>query len=485
MKLQRQVCGALLIMSLSLTGCAFNQAPTYDEIKAESVAAPVSLAKDQKPKSSQGSAPMDLSGSLNLKQAVRLALERNPDQEAALARIMRAEALVDQAMAPFYPALSAYGGYTRGDAPSAFLFKTIDQRVFESNTNFNSPGTFQNYELGFNVRWNLFKGGRDLLQRRVAETGLGLSRLDRLSVANALVASVAKTFFNSLASAEFVEAARQSVETVASELKVMKVRQKAGGALKSDVLSLRVRLAQAKENLVTAQKNHRLALAALASLLDADLDVGFEPVFKGELTRQLPSKYGNGLKLAFSNRPELMMARKRVISARLGVDMVRAERLPTLDASATYYMAAPTLDFQTDRANWTAGLLANWDIFTGFSTKYGEKAALATLKEMLAADRKATRSVQLDVKTAYLNLEEAGARLVVSRASVAQARESLKLVIRQYQGGSASVTRYLDAELDLTRSRIRAIASRYDHEKAKVDIARSLGLWAALADGAE
>ncbi len=97
---------------------------------------------------------------------------------------------------------------------------------------------------------------------------------------------------------------------------------------------------------------------------------------------------------------------------------------------------------------------------------------------MLAVDRKTTRQVQLEVKSAYLNLTEAQARCRVSQASVASAEQSLTLVQRQFDGGAATVTRYLEAELDLTRARQRAAAARYDRVKASADIARSLGLWA-------
>jgi outer membrane protein TolC len=69
----------------------------------------------------------------------------------------------------------------------------------------------------------------------------------------------------------------------------------------------------------------------------------------------------------------------------------------------------------------------------------------------------------------------------VTRASVAQAEESLRLVKKQYEGGSATVTRYLDAELDRSRTEIRAITARYDREKARADVGRALGLWAASA----
>ncbi len=468
----------LLILGLCLlvpvAGCTSAQVPTYQAVKTEFAPA-CPLPSGEKPPEK----PVEVSGPLTLRRAIGYALSCNPNRQAALFRIQSSEAMVDQTLAAFLPRITAYGGYSRGDAPSAYLFKLIDQRNLAPFTNFNDPGTFQNFEVGIKGGWNLYRGGRDLLARRMAETGLTISRLDSQSVANALAASVTKTFYNCLAARDMVGIARESVQTVARQLKVMRVRQQAGGALKSDVLSLEVRLAQAREGMVRARNNYRLSLAALANLMGADLDSQFQLSQDQGVDLVVPPDYRQGLEVALALRPELLKARHQVVRARMGLESVRGEYLPTLDAQGSYYLDSDTLHLETDGANWAGGIILNWDLFTGFSTRSGERRARADLAAMLARDRQTTQRVQLEVKSAYLNLQAAQARLAVSRASVARARESLKLVTRQYEGGSAGITRYLDAELALSRARVRYTAARYDTAKARSDIARALGLWAS------
>ena len=75
-------------------------------------------------------------------------------------------------------------------------------------------------------------------------------------------------------------------------------------------------------------------------------------------------------------------------------------------------------------------------------------------------------------------------KLAVSKASVEQAEESLSLVKKQYEGGSATITRYLDAELARNRARIRATVAFYDREKARAAVGRALGYWSRYAEGA-
>jgi outer membrane protein TolC len=475
---------ALILAALSLTlagGCAPQNKYNYQAIKAEHQA--LASAKPAGAQARPEAPPeVKLPAQLTLRQAIGLALTHSPDQQMALARIRQSEALVDQALAAFWPRLGLQGSYQRGDAPSAYLFTAIDQRGLGPAVNFNQPGTFQNFEAGLKAGWNLFRGGQDLLRRRMAETGLEISRLDRQSVENALTASVIKAFYNALAARDFAAIARDSEKTVGAQLRVMRVRHEAGGALKSDVLSLKVRLASAHESLVRAQNNYRLSLAALANLMGADPDAEFTPSEGGSPGLKTPATYRQGLAVALELRPELKKARRQVERARMGLDRAKAGYLPSLDAQGRLYLdAAAPGEFEADRANWVAGLVLNWDLFTGFSTGAEVRAAAARLERILAADRKTSRQVQLEVKSAYLNLSAARARGRVSDASVLSARESLTLVQRQYDGGAATVTRYLEAELDLSRARQRAAAARYDQAKAEADVARSLGLWARYA----
>jgi outer membrane protein TolC len=259
----------------------------------------------------------------------------------------------------------------------------------------------------------------------------------------------------------------------------MKVRYREGGALKSEVLSLEVRVAQAREDLIRAQNNRSRTVAALANLLGLDPDTPLAPTAGGPGYKGMPADYWSGIPYALAHRPELEKARRRISRSRMALDLARSSYLPRMDARFHYYHDTPnsTLDFESERQNWTAGIMLNWDLFTGFRTWARVQQAKGVLQEMLAADKKTAQAVRLELKTAFLRLEEAHARLAVTQASVAQARESLNLVKQQYGGGSVTVTRYLNAELAHNRARIRAAAARHDREKARAAVARALGYW--------
>jgi outer membrane protein len=465
----------IFFVCLFVFGCTPPETYRYENIQREYASRICKVAP--LPEETAGDKTCVLKKPVSLAEALEIARDNNPDILMAVARIRQAGSMIEQSNASFYPTLGFYTEYMQGDAPSAYLFKTIDQRMLQPGTDFNYPGWFENWESGIRAELNLYNGGRDFLNKQMAETGLSISEYDRKSVENVLVASVIHTYYNALAAKEYIKTAEESVKTVDSQLRIMNVRFAAGGALKSDILSLEVRLAQAQEAVVQRKNSLRISEAVLAKLLGVNPDtVTIQPDADIEPVR-LPEDYGAGLAYALGHRPELHKAREQLIRSRMAMDMSKSGYLPRVDFQTRYYMDDPNFNYDSDRDNWTAAVFFNWDLFTGFSTKADTKRAAAALDEMLAADQKTVLFVKYDVKKAYLRLEEAAERLKVAQSAVDTAEESLKLVKKQYEGGSATITRYLEAELARNWASISAIAAFYDKEKAMGEIGRAIGYW--------
>lgn len=416
---------------------------------------------------------------LNIEEAIATALANNPDLEMAAARILESRAIIAESRAAFWPSLQLYTEYLLADAPSVHAFKKLDQRQLPLvNFDFNEPGTFQNFESGMAARLNLFRGGSDVLRERMARTGLKIQELDRDAVRNDLIASVIGACFNVLASRDYVDIAEQSVKTAESQLRNVKVRFEGGSALKSELLSMEVRLAQAREERIRAGNRHELSLAALVHVLGLEGHARLELSQDAWVPPAIPPDLEGCLTAARARRPELLRVRQEAASAQLGVDTERTAYLPAVDLHVKGYMDDENMHYDVDRGNWTVGVLLTWDLFTGGSTRARVDQARARLARVRAMDRKTMQAVELDVKQAYYALEEAGARLEVSRSAVSQAEEALRLVQIEYEKGSASIVRYLDAELTRNALRVAETAAAYDFKRAQAETARALGYFA-------
>ncbi|MFP4193650.1 MAG: TolC family protein [Desulfobacterales bacterium] len=421
----------------------------------------------------------DIEGDLSLTNAINTAMQNNPDLERAAWRIEQSRAMLSIAKSEFWPKASVYTEYMQGDAPSAYLFKKIDQRRLSQPVDFNDPGWFENFESGIEARMNLFNGGRDYLEKKMAEKDLAASSLEREKIENELTARVIMTFHDAMAAREFIKIARQSVKSVSEQLRLAKLRHESGSVLKAEVMSLNVRLAEARERVIKSRNRYKLTLAGLAKLMGLDpsylTDRKNRLIPDGSNISRIPDTYEEGLISALNNRPELEKVRQQLIKSRMGLDAAKTTYLPGLDLTGRYYFDDPGLDYDSERGNWTAALMLRWDLFTGFSRPARVSRADARVREMMAADRQAVQDIRLDVKNAYLELEEAMARCRVAQTSVESARESYRLVKQQYEKGAAGITRYLEAELDRNRAMVKAASARYDKVKAKADVKRTIG----------
>jgi outer membrane protein TolC len=360
----------------------------------------------------------------------------------------------------------------RGDAPSAYLFKTIDARNLPPATNFNDPGTFGNFEAGATLRWNLWNGQRDQLGVWAAEEGVEAARGAEQAVANALVAGVVNAILDLRTATELRTADETRVETVRAQVAEAQRRLEAGALLKSDVLSLEVRLSEAQARRIRTEVARKLALSALKRLLALPADAPLE-LAPGEFdTGDLPDGFVAALPEAYRRRGEVQAARRAVVAAKIGVERARRGQLPRLDLQARMWGDDEELSF--DR-NWTVALALTWDAYDAGRRKAAVSAARAALEQVEEADRAALLQVAHEVETAYLRLEEAGAQHDVATRADAASAETLQLVETQFREGSATITRYLEAENARTQAQTAVIRTRLGLERARVNAARALG----------
>lgn len=473
---------AVPLLIICISGCGFKTRYSYESIREEY---PVrASATGQLQQSDEiPSRISEIDGKLSLSDAIDIAMKNNPDVERAAWRIEQSRAMLSLANSAFWPRASVYTEYMQGDSPSSYFFKKIDQRELPdnpANVDFNNPGWFENFESGIEARMNLFNGGKDYLGKKMAEKDLAASRLEREKIENELTARVIRTFYDAVAAGEFISIAEQSVESISEQLRLARLRHESGSALKAEVMSLKVRLARARDRVIKSRNRYKLTLAGLASLMGLDPSqlTDRQDILAPQENRvsEIPPDYEEGVVRALNNRPELARARQQVVKSRIGLDAAKTSYLPSLDLTGRYYFDDSNFDYDTDRENWTAALMLRWDLFTGFSRSARVSRADARLREMMAADRQAVQDVKLDVKNAYLKLDEARSRLMVAESSVEAARESYRLVKRQYENGAAGITRYLEAELDRNRALVRATSARYDKRSAMAEVSRATGI---------
>lgn len=425
----------------------------------------------------------DARAPLTLTQVVQLALAKNPDREAASARVAAASAALARAETAYWPTVGVQGSWIRSDAPSSYLFKHIDGHGLPAGADFNDPGWFGATELAVAARWNLWNGGRDELAARAASSEHDARVGELRAVDEQLAAHAVLAVVDARVARELASAAASSIATVEAQLDETRARVERGAALRSDVLSLEVRLAEARESLLRSELGEKLALAALRRLLSFEPDEPLELAQDVSAPTREPGTIGEALAQAYERRPELESARRAADAARLRARGASRAWLPRLDLEARGWADDLDSGADFDDPNYQLGLTLGFDVFDGGARSAARREADAWARALEHADASTKRAIEFDVQQAWLALEEARARLAVTRAALAASEETLELVGKQFQAGSVVVTRFLEAESARTQAKSSRVRAELDVERARLELARARGALIAELHG--
>jgi len=402
-----------------------------------------------------------------LERALDYALTHNPDARIARQRIAVAQAGLEQANSTFWPRLQVQSGYNRTDNPMMAFGSILNQRSYSSSLNFNDvPGVDDLNARGL-VTVPLYAGGRNVAGQRAAKANTEAAKQDNAAVRNALGFEVSRAFHTVLKTRQFIEAAEAAVNSFMTNLVVAKKRLEGGTLLKSDVLDIEVRLAQAHEDFVSARNANTLAERALRNLLgieDGDFIVAD--------TAPAVSAPNSG---DFSQRPELAAARERESAAQAQVRGTKGGYQPRVSAfgSLDYDYGSVT---GGNGQSYTAGVMAQWDLWDGFSTRSKIHEAKANLESAHEEQRKLRLALDLEVEQARLHLQAADERLAVSSKAVEQAEESAGLTRNRFEQGLALSTQLIDSESALVAARVRRAEAEADRRIAIAALRKALAL---------
>lgn len=419
---------------------------------------------------------------LSLAEAIELAFAQNPDLASARARIGQAEARVAEVAAGFYPKLTARIGYDYTNNPAlAFSYIVAQRRLNLSpgdlNNQINNPGWVENFRPEVIGTINLYRGGQDDYLKKAAELGVEAAQLEHAALHNRLAAAVTAAYYAALSAPRQVEVARRSVTTVEKEMELTRARVSEGTALRGDVLSLEVRAAAAREAELKARNAIDLSRSALKALLGETRDELPEPQESALKVPVLKQTLRQTLEQAFSQRPEMQAAERQVQIRQHELDAAQGAVLPRVNAYAAYGSNSRTLDPSTYEGNTSIGVNAEMDLFAGGAIQARIAAAERRVVEAEAIRQKTRLEIENEVRQTYSTLEQALQRLKVAEAGAAAAEEALRLVNEQYHGGTATVTRYLEAETDRAEAALRSILAQFEAQVAEAQLLEALGHW--------
>jgi len=410
----------------------------------------------------------------NLDECIRAALDNNPDIKAGMERISAAKFMIKQAKSAYYPRLYLAGAYAYTDNPTQAFMMTLNQRALDMMSpkfDPNEPDPTNNVRLTLGMRYRLYNGGTNVIGIEMAETGRDAQKLQLRAVRNELIHQVTRGYYSVLQAQSFVAVQEESISSLEESLRVANERFKAGSAVKTDVLNLEVKLAQAREDLIRSRNGVQLAIASLNTAIGSDMinPEGLPVPVREEIVQMPPQlDYGD-----IENRPELKAVRKMSSIKEKTYNQAQHKSYPTLDAYGSYDVDSGDLDDFQD--SYLVGVVAEWEFFSGFEGPNKTNSAKAEWQATKHEEQKVYNNIRLDLHQAYLTSTEAWQRLQVTEKSVESAEEAFRITSEQYKGGAAEITILLTAQVGLTAQKTRNVAAYYDYLTALSNFERARG----------
>jgi outer membrane protein TolC len=306
---------------------------------------------------------------------------------------------------------------------------------------------------------------------RTAEQAAQLSYQDILDV---VTLTVGNTYLRIIEADSRIKAQEAQVQNARALYDRAVDQVQAGTAPRIDATRTEVQLHTEEYNLSIARNNFALAKLALARAIGLPLGQQFELADTLPYSDITPLSVDDALQIAFKSRSDFRSALDSQRAAVQSLSAAKGQRYPTVAVNGSYGDIGPTFGSSHGDFTFQAGIRV--PLFTGGRIQGDITQAEAALRQRKAEAENIRGQVDQDVRTALLNLNAAKEQVEVAKQNVELANESLARSKDRFTSGVTDSVEVVQAEQVLASANDEYITSLYNHNFAKLSLARALGV---------
>ena len=414
---------------------------------------------------------------LTLQQSIDLALSQSVLIQSAKEGVKGAEAQKQEAFTGFLPKFSTSYTYQRYNEQPG---EVISLPGFPP---FLPTSTKDNYSWVVEAKQPIFAGGGILANYQANKIGREIASMDEASVVQDIIQDVRVAYFNVLKAEKNLTVAKQSVEQLEAHRNMSQDFFDAGVIPKNDLLRSEVELANGRQNLVRAENGVEIAKARFNTVLRREINTPTE--VEDILTlRDYPKSLDECRTLAMENRTEIKSYAQKVEQSRKLVDAAKSEYYPSVNVVGHFerYGDDPSVNGSALRnADNTYVLgVASWNFWEWGRTKNRVDASRTRENQAAYALENLKDQIALDVKNAWLALQESRKQVAVTQKAIEQAEENFRITTERYREQVGTATDVVDAQTLLTRAKSDYFNALSDYNISIARLERATGVREAL-----
>ena len=281
-------------------------------------------------------------------------------------------------------------------------------------------------------------------------------------------------YFEALAAADVAKA---SETELADQLRIARVRQRAGVITIADRLRVQVALANAHQQEVEAQAEAEIARTSLLDTIGLDVEdeaiVLEEPTTLLDIAARPVADRPAVARAAVGRRPAVRAA-QRGYEAAVATQRSRIfAMLPDVDFEAAYVRVDGQLF--APQNSWYAGIKAQWTFWEWGAAYFTQRSAGHEARAAQLDLRNQERQVLVEVRNAFSHFDAATAAVVAAQQAIDSANEAYRVTTKLVESGAATTTDLLNAQSELTTARLNLTRHRYEQAMARVTLMRLSG----------
>ena len=381
----------------------------------------------------------------------------NLELAGALQRVKQAEAGARIAGVSLLPTANLYSGANRA----------VPLRSGSSST--SADTTLQvSYEVDF---WGKNKAGV-----ASAQASLAANRFDHQTVALTVTSGIVATYLQVLSLRDRLAVARQNVANAERVLTLVEAQKSAGAASSLDLARQRSAVAQQKSEIPDLMQQEREAQAALAILLGkapqtfSVSQTGLDTITLPEVAPGLPSEL-------LSRRPDIRRAEADLAAADANVAVARANLFPSINLTGSMGAQSSALLSLLNAPNLVANVSTSLmaPIFDGGRLKRERDIAVARKQELVQVYRATVISALSEVDTALGQIRSLDEQQRLKTIELEQARQAYDLSEIRYKLGAEDFMTVLDTQRALSNVQNDMGILKLRRLQATVSLYKALG----------
>ena len=300
------------------------------------------------------------------------------------------------------------------------------------------------------------------------------ARLSAQDARDLVVLTVGNAYLTAVADASRIESSKAQLATSKVSLDEAVANHEAGVSPKLDLLRAQVDNQSQQQQLIVAQSQFEKDKIALARAIGLPMEQVFTVADTAPYAKLDTVDVEAAVLSAQQNRSDLKALQEQVKAAELQNKAATAERYPTVTFNGDYgdIGVNPNSSHGTGSANGVASA----PIFEEGKLRGDKRVADAALEQKRAQLNDLMMQISADVRDSVLDIQAAQKVVEVARSNADLANEALGEAQQRFKAGVSDNLPVSQAQSQLEQANDQYIAALYQHNVAKLTLARALGV---------